>query len=121
MSYGRRASRRDDNESAIVAALRAAGASVAIMDNGDGFPDLLVGYHGVTFLLEVKKPLGKRGGLGGGNTKSRGGDGVRTADQLAWWAAWRGAPPVVVRTAAEALQAIAVAISNVTTNQDNAR
>ena len=46
MSYGRRAARRDDNEAAIVEALRAVGASVEILGNGDGVPDLLVGYAG---------------------------------------------------------------------------
>lgn len=108
MSYSKRAARRDKSEPEIVAALRAAGASVEIIGDGAGRPDLMVGFRGVTYHLEVKNPLGPRGGKrGGGATRpGQGGDGVLTADQLAWWAAWRGAPPVIVRTPAEALAAI---------------
>ena len=47
----RYASRRDANEAAIVKALRDAGAYVWII----GLPvDLLVGYNGHTFLVEIK-------------------------------------------------------------------
>jgi hypothetical protein len=47
--------RVDVNQHAIVAALRSAGASVAILASlGGGIPDLLVGWRGVNFLLEVK-------------------------------------------------------------------
>ena len=107
MSIHRRAARRDQNEDAIVAALEAAGASVTRI-GAEGVPDLLCGYAGATYLLEVKAPLGARGGVHSNShsLKSRGGDGVRTAAQVAWWAAWRGAPPVIVRTPAEALAAI---------------
>jgi hypothetical protein len=49
-----RAARRDANEVAIVDALRACGASVRYVTQGDGIPDLLVGYNGYTILLEVK-------------------------------------------------------------------
>lgn len=104
----RRAARRDGNEPEIVAALRAAGASVSAL-NGDGIPDLLVGYRGETFLLEVKLPVGARGGArnGGGRSRPhRGGDGLKTEDQIRWWATWTGKPPVIVRTPEEALRAI---------------
>lgn len=51
----RRAARVDDNQAAIVAALRQAGASVAITSGvGGGFPDLVVGYRGANYLMEVK-------------------------------------------------------------------
>lgn len=108
MSYSKRASRRDDSEPAIVDALRAVGASVTILGQGDGTPDLLVGWREATYLLEVKNPLGPLGGKrgGGASLPGQGGDGVLTEDQLAWRAAWRGAPPVIVRTPAEALAAI---------------
>jgi hypothetical protein len=106
MSYGKRAARRDDNEGPIVEALRAAGASVTVIGMGDGVPDLLVGMAGRTYLLEVKHAPGPRGGTHRSGNKSKGGDGVLTGDQVAWWAAWRGAPPVIVRTPAEALAAI---------------
>lgn len=50
----RRAARRDDGESDIVDALRKAGAVVRVVTQGDGIPDLLVGYRGYTILMEVK-------------------------------------------------------------------
>lgn len=102
-----RAKRRDDNEPEVVAALVAAGAVVTRVD-GDGVPDLLVGFKGRTFLLEVKLPRGARGGL----TRHRdheGGRGDLTAAQVKWWDAWTGAPAHVVRTPAEALAAIGAA------------
>jgi len=47
--------RRDQNQAAIVRALRKAGATVVITaDVGGGFPDLVVGWNGVTYLVEVK-------------------------------------------------------------------
>jgi hypothetical protein len=52
---------RDGNEAAIVDALRAAGATVTRLGDA-GVPDLLVGYRGSTLLLEIKLPLGARGG-----------------------------------------------------------
>jgi hypothetical protein len=51
----RRAARTDENQTAIVEALRNIGAMVVITSAvGDGVPDLLVGYRGHTLLLEVK-------------------------------------------------------------------
>ena len=53
----RRAARVDANQDQIVSALRSAGASVWII----GLPvDLLVGYKGHTFLVEVKSTSKKR-------------------------------------------------------------
>lgn len=53
----RRAARIDANQNAVVNALRAAGAYVSII----GLPvDLLVGYKGHTFLVEVKNGPRKR-------------------------------------------------------------
>jgi len=50
-----RASRTDANQKRIVAALRKAGASVYVGSAiKSGFPDLIVGYAGRTFLCEVK-------------------------------------------------------------------
>ena len=48
------ARRVDDNQGEIVLALRAAGATVRIITQGDGIPDLLVGYNKHTVLMEVK-------------------------------------------------------------------
>lgn len=51
----RRAARTDANHREIVDALRKVGASVADTSGvGGGFPDLVVGVRGITFLLEVK-------------------------------------------------------------------
>lgn len=50
----RYAARIDANQNDIVKALRAAGAVVRIITQGDGIPDLLVGYNGQTILMEVK-------------------------------------------------------------------
>jgi hypothetical protein len=72
---------RDSNEKEIIEALKRAGASVTSL-NGTGVPDLLVGYKGATFLLEVKLPLGKQGGKqrrGGADPR---GDGVLTESQV---------------------------------------
>ena len=50
----RRANKIDANQNDVVAALRKAGATVRIISQGEGIPDLLVGYRGRTALLEVK-------------------------------------------------------------------
>jgi hypothetical protein len=56
----RLAARVDGNQVAIIAALRAAGASVAILSGvGGGVPDLLVGWRGANILLEIKNPTGR--------------------------------------------------------------
>jgi len=48
------ARRVDENQGDIVKALRACGATVRVITQGDGIPDLLVGYRGHTILCEVK-------------------------------------------------------------------
>jgi hypothetical protein len=52
----RTASRVDANQPAIVAALRGIGASVLHLHQLKNCFDLLVGYRGRTFLMEVKDP-----------------------------------------------------------------
>lgn len=98
MKYARR---RDENERPIVQALERVGATVTRMDAA-GVPDLLVGFRGETFLLEVKLPLGPQGGV------HHNGDGARdmTAAQVAWWGRWTGRKAVVVRSVEDALRAI---------------
>ena len=50
----------DDNQREIVQALRESGASVLVLSGvGRGCPDLLVGHHGLNFLLEVKNLFGR--------------------------------------------------------------
>ena len=101
MKYARK---RDVNERAIIDALEQAGASVQQLD-GAGVPDLLVSWSNVLHLIEVKLPLGPRGGLQRHRT-SEGGSGDLTEAQVKWWARWKGPPPKIVRSAAEALEAI---------------
>ena len=59
-----RAKRVDANQPEIVAALRAIGCSVADTSGaGEGFPDIVVGYRGINYLLEIKdgsKPPSQR-------------------------------------------------------------
>ena len=98
---------RDSNEKPIVEVLVTAGASVTKLGD-EGAPDLLVGFRGRTFLLEVKRPLGARGGLPE-HREHEGGRGDLTRAQVKWWDGWRGEPAVVVRTPAEALAVIGAA------------
>lgn len=50
----------DSTQRAVVSALRQVGATVESLANvGGGVPDLLVGYRGTNYLLEVKAPKGK--------------------------------------------------------------
>lgn len=50
----------DSNQREIVEALRAMGASVYLTHQvGSGFPDIVVGYRGMTILLEIKSEKGK--------------------------------------------------------------
>lgn len=81
----RRAAKVDANQAEIVAALRAVGATVQPLHAvGQGCPDLLVGYRGINFLLEVKdgeKPPSAR---------------KLTPDQVSWHDTWRGTVHVVM-------------------------
>ena len=87
------ANQRDDNEQEIVDALLAVGASV---DRVDEPCDLIVGYRGATFLLEVKLPPGPRGGT----SHSR-----PTPKQVEFAGRHKG-QYVVVRSVEEALRAV---------------
>lgn len=98
--------RRDANEKAIVDALVAAGAVVTRLDD-DGVPDLLVGYQGRTYLLEVKVP--ERADGKAHTRKGQGGAGEFTAAQVKWWNAWIGEPAIIVHSADEAITAIGAA------------
>ena len=50
-----RARKIDANQTEIVEGLRKIGCSVAVTSAaGNGFPDLVVGYYGQNFLIEVK-------------------------------------------------------------------
>lgn len=92
----RRAAKVDANQGEIVNALRSIGASVEPLHQiGGGCPDLLVGFRGVNFLLEVKdgsKPRSHR---------------IITPAESAWHAAWAGQVAIVVNID-QALAAIGV-------------
>lgn len=91
----RRRAKIDENQPEIVAALRAVpGLTVqSLAAVGHGIPDLLVGYAGRNYLLEVKNPLLVP-------SKQR-----LTDDERDWHAAWTG-QVCTVRTAGEALRAV---------------
>lgn len=90
-----RHSRRDSTHKAIKQALVSVGATVIdTADVGAGYPDLTVGYKGVTYLFEVKGPTGR----------------LRPS-QDAFRDNWRGGPLIVVRTRGEALGALGIRCS----------
>ncbi len=71
--------RIDKNQPEITAALRGVGASVEFLHTlGKGVPDLLVGFRGCNYLLEVKD---------GSLSESRK---QLTDDERDWHAAWHG-------------------------------
>jgi Holliday junction resolvase len=87
----RKKTRVDLNHKEIVAALRDVGASVYSLSTvGGGVPDLLVGFRGVNYLIEIKSKYG-----------------TFTPDQTEFYALYRGAF-VVVRSVSEAYAAIGV-------------
>lgn len=85
---GKDGRRRDDNEPAIVRALERVGATVELMSLVGG-PDMMVGFRGVTHLLEVKTAKGRL-----------------EETQVKWQEWWRGSRVHVVRDELEALRAI---------------
>ena len=90
----RRAARVDSNQSAIVDALRKAGALVQDTSRrGGGYPDLTVGYRGQTILMEVKRP--------GGFIEKK-----LTEQQREWINRWCGGKVWLVSSVDEALSAL---------------
>lgn len=87
----RRAAKVDANQSEIVDALRKIGASVTpIHTVGKGCPDLIAGFRGKNFLLEVKdgsKPPSAR---------------KLTDDEAIWFGNWKGEAHIV-ETAEQAI------------------
>lgn len=80
----RQVARIDANQPEIVKALRQIGATVELLHRvGKGCPDLLVGYRGKNWLLEIKdgnKPPSER---------------TLTPDQVTWHQTWQGTVQVV--------------------------
>ena len=91
----RRAAKVDANQEQIVSCLRGYGMSVqSLAAVGGGVPDLLVGFRGETYLLEVKdgkQPPSKR---------------QLTKDQVEWHGTWTGGPLIVVDGPESALKAV---------------
>jgi hypothetical protein len=74
-----RAAKIDANQNEIVAALRKIGCSVQILSSvGKGCPDILVGFRGENFLIEIKD----------GNKPPSGQK--LTPDQVEWHVNWNG-------------------------------
>ena len=88
----------DGNQPAIIKALRDAGATVTPCHAvGKGFPDLVVGFCGVNYLIEVKDPS---------QPKHRH---ELTDPQVKWHGEWQGQVAKVF-TADEALRVIGVIV-----------
>lgn len=84
--------KQDHNANEVAAALRHAGAVVCFIEASHGragVPDLLVGFRGVTYLMEIKMAKGRL-----------------SAGQKEFIAGWNGGPIVVVHNAIEALGAL---------------
>lgn len=87
----------DANQTQVVESLRAAGATVqSLATIGNGCPDLLVGYRGVTVLLEVKDgrkvPSAQK----------------LTPDQEKWHSNWGGGILAVVNSPDAALKELGI-------------
>ena len=81
--------RVDANQAEIVADLRKCGAWVLLLHEvGFGCPDILVGFRGVNYLIEIKSP-----------------DGKLNIRQIDWHRSWPG-QVAVARTSEEALHTI---------------
>lgn len=105
-----RPAHRDAAEPAIIAALRAVGATVHQL-SGEDIPDLLVGYRGRTTLLEVKTPGLEYTDKRNGKTYKR--DGKLSEGQQAFFDSWKGGPCKEVLTPEEALYAIGAPVEGV--------
>ena len=104
MSYRHPATqgRRDINEPEIIAALKAVGATVECIPTGQGVPDLLVGYQGVNYLMEVK-PEPVKGKVFASHVQLN-------KQQVKWHKEWRG-QKAVVRTPEEALTVLGIQVA----------
>jgi Holliday junction resolvase len=89
------AKRTDYNQAAIVAALRKAGCTVtSLHEVGRGCPDIVVGYQGRNYLLEIKNPQTK---------------GKLNDLQIQWHSRWRG-QVATVWTVEDAFRVVGVGI-----------
>ena len=94
---------RDSNEASIVTALQKVGVTVEQIPTGGGVPDLLCGYNGINYLMEVK-PEPIKGVIFASNVQLN-------AKQELWHSTWKGAC-AVVRTPEEALEILGLRINH---------
>lgn len=93
----RRAAKIDANQNDIVEALRKEGATVqSLAAVGNGVPDLLIGFGGVTVLMEVKD-----------GSKAPSGR-LLTPLQMDWHSKWNGGTLCVVNDVESALRVLKV-------------
>lgn len=98
-----RGTRRDANHKAIVAELKLIGCSIIdLAAVGAGCPDILAGFRGRNYLLEIKNPKHRRKS---GSTNPTTGD-----KQAAFREAWKGNASVV-ETVEEAFRAVGYVVS----------
>ena len=89
----RRDAKVDANQPEIVAALKKVGATIwHTYPLGRGGPDIVVGYGGRSYPMEIKSK-----------------DGVLTEDEVKWHKAWQGNISIV-RSVDEALEVIGIGI-----------
>lgn len=84
MSLHRRNAKRDDNKQAIVDRLLQLGAQATRL-SGEGVPDLLIAWRGISRVAEVKRPKGKL-----------------TPAQVTFHAKWNGEPIPILTDADDA-------------------
>ena len=83
------AKRTDANQSEIVNALRLGGATVTSLHTvGKGCPDIVAGWHGINYLIEIKTDTGKL-----------------NSNEIRWHKNWNG-QVAIVRTVEEAINLI---------------
>lgn len=95
----RRAAKVDDNHNEIVDALRQIGASVKPVHALKGFVDIVVGYRGINYLIEIKdgkKPPSKQ---------------KLTEDEQKFHDEWKG-QAIVVKNVTEALAVLQFGAKN---------
>lgn len=84
----RYAKKADRNQPAIVALMKEVGATVQHTHHlGQGFPDLVVGYQGRTYLVEIKTE-----------------DGDLTPREAEWHEWWKGEKVWIIRREIEVLE-----------------
>lgn len=85
--------RTDKNQKQIEKVLKQLGASVKSTSQlGNGFPDLIIGYKGKTYLVEIK----------GENSYGK----TLRESQIKFKNSWKGSPIIILRTTNDAIEFI---------------